>query len=84
MKSEIEKSWNQLAKLAKDHLAEGSRFRKLCIKHYGIYWQSIKSLEDDDAIIDTIDYGYGSLSFEEFDSKVKSAIKRKRLRKRKK
>lgn len=78
MKSEIEKSWNQLAKLAKDHLAEGSRFRKLCIKHYGIYWQSIKSLEDDDAIIDTIDYGYGSLSFKKFDEKVQAAIKKKK------
>lgn len=76
MKTELEKSWNQLSKLAKDHLREGSRFRKLCIKEYGVYWQSIESLQDDDAIIDTIDYGHGDLSFKKFDAKMQTAIKK--------
>ena len=76
MKSELEKSWNQLAKLANAHLNEGARFRELCIKEYGVYWQSLESLMDDDEIIDTIDYGYDSLSFKEFDSRVQIAIKK--------
>jgi uncharacterized tellurite resistance protein B-like protein len=76
MKSEIEKSWNRLAKLAKDHLAEGSKFSKLCRKHYGIHWQSIETLKDDDRIIDTIDYGYDTLSFKKFDAKVQAHIKK--------
>lgn len=80
MKSEIEKSWNRLAKLANEHLKEGLRFNKLCVKYYGIHWQSLKSLEDDDEIIDTIDYGYGTLLFKKFDVKVQTAIKQKRFR----
>lgn len=75
-KSEIERSWNQLAKLAKAHLAEGGQFKKLCIKHYGIYWQSIEALKDEDRIIDTIDYGYDNLSFKEFDTKVQIELKK--------
>ena len=76
MKTELEKSWNQLAKLAKAHMNEQSRFRELCIKEYGVYWQSLESLMDDDAIIDTIDYGNASLSFKKFDAKVQAAIKK--------
>lgn len=79
MISELEKSWIRLAKLAKDHLKEGARFRKLCVKQYGVYWQSIKSLKDDDRIIDTIDYGYDTLSFKKFDAKVQEAIKKVKL-----
>jgi len=75
--SELEKSWNQLAKLAGAHLDEGARFRKLCIEYYGIYWQSLPQLADDDAIIDTIDYGNAALSFENFHKKVQAAIREK-------
>ena len=84
MTSELEKSWIRLAKLAKDHLKEGARFRKLCIKKYGIYWQSLESLMDDDEIIDTIDYGYASLSFKKFDAKVQEAIKKEKSKSKRK
>ena len=75
MINDVEKSYTRLAKLANEHLHEQARFRKLCIKHYGIYWQSLQSLSDEDAIIDTIDYGYGTLDFEDFDRIVQAAIK---------
>ena len=75
MATEVKESYNRLAKLANEHLHEQATFRKLCIKHYGIYWQSLQSLADEDAIIDTIDYGYGELEFEDFDRIVQAAIK---------
>ena len=84
MISELEKSWIRLAKLAKDHLQEGARFRKLCVKRYGIYWQLIESLKDDDRIIDTIDYGYDTLSFKKFDAKVQEAIKKEKSKSKRK
>ena len=85
MKSELEKSWNQLAKLANAHLKEGGRFRKLCIKEYGAYWQSLESLmDDDDRIIDTIDYGYDTLSFKKFDTKVLEAIEKEKSKSKRK
>jgi len=72
---EVIESWYKLSNLAEQHVEESTRFQILCEEYYGVEWRDIKSLEDNDRIIDTIDYGTDSLTFKEFDELVKSAMR---------
>lgn len=72
---ELIESWYRLSNLAAQHMNESIRFQKKCAEYYGIEWHDLKLLEDNDRIIDTIDYGIDSLTFKEFDELVQSAIK---------
>jgi len=76
-KAEIEviDSWYKLSNLAKQHLDESIRFQKICEEYYGVGWRDIKSLEDNDHIIDTIYYGTDTLTFKEFDELVQSTMR---------
>jgi hypothetical protein len=74
-KRELERSWNKLSKLANEHMKESLAFHRLCEVVYGTNWNILPSLQDHDPIIDTIDYGIDSLSFEEFDELITKAIK---------
>jgi len=68
------KCWNKLSRLATQHSDESNKFTKLCEEHYGVCFSDLKELADSDDIIDTIDYGTGSLSFEDFNDMMKTAL----------
>jgi uncharacterized tellurite resistance protein B-like protein len=70
----IEEQWNILSDAAATHTGESIRFHKICEKYYGITWDSLPALIDNDRIIDTIGYGTDKLSFTEFDKLIRSAI----------
>ena len=75
LKRELKESYQRLADSAAAHQSESIQFHKLCEEHYGILWDHLPSLADCDPIIDTIDYGTDSLSFEKFDELVVAGIK---------
>ena len=74
LKRKLHESYQKLVKMAVKQRLESVRFQKLCEEHYGIEWNSLPALEDNDRIIDTIDYGTDSLLFAEFDKLVLAAI----------
>jgi len=74
MKSRLEKSWIRLSEHAVRHRVESARFNLLCEEYYGVIWDTFDRLADNDRIIDTIDYGTDTLTFEEFDKLVLSAM----------
>ncbi len=75
LKRELAESYQRLADVAEAHQSESRRFHKLCEKCYGVDWYLLPSLADSDPIIDTIDYGTDTLSFDKFDEMVLEAIK---------
>jgi len=80
---EIKKVYDKLADLAQKHTTARATFDKMCEQHYGFTYNdcdfSIESnltkFADDDEIIDTLDYGIDSLSFEKFNEKMMKAVK---------
>lgn len=84
-KNDVKKLYNRLAVLAKKIKRESKKFDELCKEHYGFVYQECSfsidpnlpqlSFCDDDAIIDTLDYGTDSLPFKEFDKKMELAKK---------
>lgn len=74
-KGDLKKGWDELTKLAWQHRGANDRFTILCEQYYGIAWYLLPSLTDHDPIIDTIDYGIDTLSYDQFDKLVLEAIK---------
>ena len=74
VKSKLKNSWNMLSKRAVQHTEESHKFHLLCEEYYGISWDRLDTIVDNDSIIDTIDYGTAALTFEEFDNLVVAAI----------
>jgi len=74
LKHKLRESYQKLVKIAVKQRLESVRFQKLCDEHYGIEWNLLPQLEDNDRIIDSIDYGTDSLLFAEFDKLVLAAI----------
>ena len=71
---EIRKVYDQLRRSAKRQTELTASFGKLCEAYYGCQFGEIKELENDDYIIDTLDYGTGNLSFKEFHKKMIDAL----------
>lgn len=71
----LKKKWDKLSKLAAQHKEAGERFNRAAEEYYGVEWNWLSLIADHDPIIDTIDYGTDSLTFEEFDELVRSAMK---------
>jgi len=66
--------WYRLSNIASHHSGESTMFQAICEKYYGATWHDLELITDNDRIIDTIDYGTDSLTFEEFDKLMRSAI----------
>ena len=73
-KREMKKSWDKLAKLAVQCKEAGNLFNRVSEEYYGVEWDWLATIADNDRIIDTIDYGIDSLTFDEFDVLVRSAL----------
>lgn len=71
-KTEVRKCYDKLKKTASIHAELERAFGLLCEKYYGFKFNDTEELENDDMIIDTLDYGNGGLSFEEFHKKMLS------------
>lgn len=71
----LKESYQRLVDSATAHHTEAIQFYKLCEEHYGIAWDHLSSIKDNDPIIDTIDYDTDTLSFEKFDELVVVAIR---------
>ena len=74
MKHKLKKSWDKLSKLASQHKKAGNQFNRLAEEYYGVEWHQLAQIVDNDPIIDTIDYGTDTLTFEDFDAIVRSAL----------
>lgn len=64
--TELEKQYNKVKKLAQKHLDEGAKLDRLIMDRWGFKF----SETDDDAIIDTLDYGIDNISFKTFERKM--------------
>lgn len=73
-KQEMKKNWDKLAKLAEQHREASDLFNKVAEEYYGVKWDWLASIADNDSIIDTIDYGTDSLTFKEFEVLVRFAM----------
>jgi hypothetical protein len=73
-KTEVRKCYNKLHKLALAHMEAERTFDQLCEKYYGFKFNDSEELIDDDDIIDTLDYGIGALSFDDFHKKMLSIV----------
>ena len=75
IKLKLKNSWNILSKLAIQHTNESLKFHLLCEEYYGLTWDQLDTIVDNDSIIDTIDYGTSALTFEKFDKLMITAMK---------
>ena len=63
-KAQIRVQLKKVNILSCKHTEEASKFDRMCAEYYG---DVTYSDNDEDQIIDTLDYGQGMISFEEFD-----------------
>ena len=63
----MKKLFDKKKKLVRDTLSVGHKLDLLIVEKYGFHY----SETDDDAIIDSLDYGTGAITFEEFDRRMK-------------
>ena len=67
MDTELKKLFNKRKKFARQNFEAGQEFNRLMNRVYGFTYSDT----DDDFIIDTLDYGINSISFETFEAKMK-------------
>ena len=71
--SELKYLWDKSASMAISHREISTKLHQVCSEVYGFRFDDVESLVDNDRIIDTIDVGVDSLTFDEFDKLMRDA-----------
>lgn len=72
-KQDVRKAYEKCNIYASKHTAAITEFGKLCEEYYGFMFGDVSELQDNDYIIETIDYGTVHLDFEEFHGLMKNS-----------